>query len=171
MDLAASIQKVTEEVVLRIGRARPRRTGHEEPRPGRRRGPELRRQRPAAARRAFEKSGFSRRPATPAARSARPCSSGISCSEKPRQRRGTDSSRAASSGRASRATRSRRFLGKAGAMAIISMTESELLDAVAALMADGKVIGWFQGRMEFGPRALGARSILGDPRIPAMQTP
>jgi carbamoyltransferase len=47
--------------------------------------------------------------------------------------------------------------------------ESDLLDHVAGLLADGKVVGWFQGRMEFGPRALGARSILGDPRSPAMQ--
>jgi carbamoyltransferase len=47
--------------------------------------------------------------------------------------------------------------------------EGELLDHVASLLADGKIVGWFQGRMEFGPRALGARSILGDPRSPAMQ--
>jgi carbamoyltransferase len=47
--------------------------------------------------------------------------------------------------------------------------ESELVETVAALLAEGKVVGWFQGRMEFGPRALGARSILGDPRSPAMQ--
>jgi carbamoyltransferase len=47
--------------------------------------------------------------------------------------------------------------------------ESELVDHVATALADGKVVGWFQGRMEFGPRALGARSILGDPRSPAMQ--
>ncbi len=47
--------------------------------------------------------------------------------------------------------------------------ESELLDRVARLLTDGKVVGWFQGRMEFGPRALGTRSILGDPRSPAMQ--
>jgi carbamoyltransferase len=40
---------------------------------------------------------------------------------------------------------------------------------VASLLADGKVVGWFHGRMEFGPRALGARSILGDPRNPRMQ--
>ena len=40
---------------------------------------------------------------------------------------------------------------------------------VAQLLADGKVIGWFQGRMEFGPRALGNRSILGDARNPEMQ--
>lgn len=45
----------------------------------------------------------------------------------------------------------------------------DLAEHVARLLADGKVVGWFQGRMEFGPRALGARSILGDPRSPGMQ--
>src|SRR2546426_1100016 len=44
-----------------------------------------------------------------------------------------------------------------------------LLARVAALLAAEKVVGWFNGRMEFGPRALGARSILGDPRSPRMQ--
>jgi carbamoyltransferase len=47
--------------------------------------------------------------------------------------------------------------------------EPELLDAVAQRLAAGKIIGWFHGRMEFGPRALGARSILGDPRADTMQ--
>jgi len=45
-----------------------------------------------------------------------------------------------------------------------------LLDQTAALIADANVIGWFNGRMEFGPRALGSRSIVGDPRSPEMQT-
>ena len=44
-----------------------------------------------------------------------------------------------------------------------------LLRQAARLLADEKVVGWFDGRMEFGPRALGARSILGDPRSPRMQ--
>ena len=44
-----------------------------------------------------------------------------------------------------------------------------LLRRVAELLAQEKVVGWFDGRMEFGPRALGARSILGDPRSPRMQ--
>ena len=44
-----------------------------------------------------------------------------------------------------------------------------LYDKVAELIAEGNAIGWFQGRMEFGPRALGNRSILGDPRNPEMQ--
>jgi carbamoyltransferase len=44
------------------------------------------------------------------------------------------------------------------------LTETELVDQTAAQIAAGKVVGWFQGRMEFGPRALGNRSILADPR-------
>lgn len=46
---------------------------------------------------------------------------------------------------------------------------NELSAKTAELLAEGNVIGWFQGRMEFGPRALGGRSILGDPRNPEMQ--
>ncbi len=48
-------------------------------------------------------------------------------------------------------------------------SDEALCTAVARHMAEGKVIGWFQGRMEFGPRALGARSIIGDARSPEMQ--
>jgi carbamoyltransferase len=47
--------------------------------------------------------------------------------------------------------------------------EGELLDRVSGLLADEKVVGWFHGRMEYGPRALGARSIIGDARSPRMQ--
>ena len=50
-----------------------------------------------------------------------------------------------------------------------SLQRQDMLDRVAGLLADGNVVGWFSGRMEFGPRALGARSILGDPRQEAMQ--
>jgi carbamoyltransferase len=46
---------------------------------------------------------------------------------------------------------------------------SDLTAQVSKKIADGNIVGWFQGRMEFGPRALGNRSILGDPRNPAMQ--
>ena len=49
------------------------------------------------------------------------------------------------------------------------LSDGDLIDSVAAALADGKAVGWFQGRMEFGPRALGARSILADPRNPTMQ--
>ena len=47
--------------------------------------------------------------------------------------------------------------------------EAALLDATAQALADGRAVGWFQGRMEFGPRALGNRSILADPRSRDMQ--
>ncbi|MDA1195987.1 MAG: hypothetical protein O2894_12495 [Planctomycetota bacterium] len=47
--------------------------------------------------------------------------------------------------------------------------EGELCAAVAAHLAEGRVVGWFHGRMEFGPRALGGRSVLADPRSPTMQ--
>ena len=50
------------------------------------------------------------------------------------------------------------------------LTDDVLFDRVAEELAEGKVVGWFQGRMEFGPRALGARSILGDARNPKMQS-
>jgi len=49
------------------------------------------------------------------------------------------------------------------------VTEGEMIEQTAQALADGKVIGWFQGRMEFGPRSLGSRSILGDPRSEQMQ--
>ena len=49
------------------------------------------------------------------------------------------------------------------------VSESEKIDFCAQALADGKAVGWHQGRMEFGPRALGGRSILGDARSPTMQ--
>ena len=48
-------------------------------------------------------------------------------------------------------------------------SESEAIKLTAQQLADGKAVGWFNGRMEFGPRALGARSIIADPRSPVMQ--
>jgi carbamoyltransferase len=49
------------------------------------------------------------------------------------------------------------------------LDRATLMSEVASLLANEKVVGWFDGRMEFGPRALGSRSILGDPRSPRMQ--
>ena len=49
------------------------------------------------------------------------------------------------------------------------LSEKNLIDETATALAEEKAIGWMQGRMEFGPRALGARSIIADPRSPAMQ--
>ena len=59
-------------------------------------------------------------------------------------------------------------LRRAGAVFEV-LSESQTLEESARALAEGKALGWFQGRMEFGPRALGARSILGDARSPSMQ--
>ncbi|HEY7652079.1 MAG TPA: carbamoyltransferase [Methylomirabilota bacterium] len=50
------------------------------------------------------------------------------------------------------------------------LDDDELIERSAQALVDGKAVGWFQGRMEFGPRALGGRSILGDARSPSMQS-
>lgn len=62
----------------------------------------------------------------------------------------------------------KKFLDQVGATYHMAL-DGELGREVARLLADQKVVGWFQGRMEFGPRALGNRSILGDARSPKMQ--
>lgn len=59
-------------------------------------------------------------------------------------------------------------LGKAGAVFTAEFDEA-LIDSVAHALVDGKAVGWMQGRMEFGPRALGGRSIIADPRSPTVQ--
>ena len=61
-----------------------------------------------------------------------------------------------------------RRLDNAGAKYSV-LDPGETTNQTAQALADGNAVGWFQGRMEFGPRALGARSILGDPRSPSMQ--
>jgi carbamoyltransferase len=61
------------------------------------------------------------------------------------------------------------FLASVGAVAE-RLPVDTLVDRSAHLLADGKVLGWLNGRMEFGPRSLGNRSILGDPRSPGMQS-
>lgn len=61
-------------------------------------------------------------------------------------------------------------LDAAGAVYEPISDEGRLVAVTAQHLASGQVVGWFQGRMEFGPRALGARSILADPRVPQMQS-
>jgi carbamoyltransferase len=58
---------------------------------------------------------------------------------------------------------------RASGACFAALSEDEMITKTAAALADQQAVGWFQGRMEFGPRALGARSILGDPRSPTMQ--
>ena len=60
-------------------------------------------------------------------------------------------------------------LNESGAIYDIINNEDELFEKTAKDLSNGEAVGWFQGRMEFGPRALGGRSILGDPRSPEMQ--
>jgi len=52
---------------------------------------------------------------------------------------------------------------------VAELSEAELLEHAAGIIADGKILGWFQGRSEWGPRALGNRSIVADPRRPDMK--
>ena len=61
-----------------------------------------------------------------------------------------------------------RVLEDAGARYAV-LSDRELIDATVAALTEGKAVGWFQGRMEFGPRALGSRSILADARSPTIQ--
>ena len=61
------------------------------------------------------------------------------------------------------------FLVKQGAP-YARLSDDDLIDRVSQALAEGKIIGWFQGRMEFGPRALGGRSMIGDARSPEMQS-
>ncbi len=81
---------------------------------------------------------------------------------------GKDSMKGAYLGPAFAPTDIEAFLKKAGAV-YERLEQGALNTKVAQLLADEKIIGWFDGRMEFGPRALGSRSIIGDPRSPRMQ--
>jgi len=89
--------------------------------------------------------------------------------EKPRQVQRLDTQRGSFLGPRFTTEEISRFLNEQGARGERFEDEAELLGQVAGILAEGKIVGWFQGAMEFGPRALGARSILGDPRSAAMQ--
>lgn len=58
---------------------------------------------------------------------------------------------------------------KAAGAAFTVVSDDEMINQTAQALADGKAVGWHQGRMEFGPRALGGRSIIADPRSPSVQ--
>ena len=62
-----------------------------------------------------------------------------------------------------------RRLSAVGARFTVGTDECAVIEQTAQALSEEKAVGWFQGRMEFGPRALGGRSILGDPRSPSMQ--
>lgn len=90
--------------------------------------------------------------------------------DKPRVVTGHDSQRGSLVGPRYEDEQIKSFLDDGNAVYQHFSDESELLKSVAGHMANGKVVGWFQDNMEFGPRALGARSIIGDARNPEMQS-
>ena len=90
--------------------------------------------------------------------------------EKPRTAKAEDSMHGSCLGPEPEDSATRAFLEKEEAKFRYFPEEGRLCDEVASLIASEKVVGWVNGRMEFGPRALGARSILGDARSEKMQT-
>jgi carbamoyltransferase len=89
--------------------------------------------------------------------------------QKPRQATpGTDAMQGSYLGPSYEAEEIESYLTSSGAT-FERCDRDDLLNRTAELLAAEKVVGWFDGRMEFGPRALGARSIIGDPRSPRMQ--
>ncbi len=88
----------------------------------------------------------------------------------PRQPAAADAQHGSLLGPAFDNARIRQMLQARGARFQAFDHESELLDRVSQLLIEEQVVGWFQGRMEFGPRALGCRSIIGDARSPRMQS-
>ncbi len=83
---------------------------------------------------------------------------------------GRDRQRASLLGPAYSDEQIRKFLDSVNAKYHVFEDEQGLLDKVADLISEANVVGWFHGRMEFGPRALGSRSIIGDARSEAMQS-
>jgi carbamoyltransferase len=170
MDLAASIQAVTEEVMLRTARHVHRQTGMKNlvlaggvalncVGNGRilREGP-------------FENLWI--QPAAGDAGGALGTALFIwhQLLQKPRQPSGRDAQQGSFLGPAYSDKQIEASLRKANAVFETAVDEARLLDKVAGLLAQEQVVGWFQGRMEFGPRALGSRSILGDARSRGMQS-
>ena len=169
MDLAASIQAVTEEIMLRMGRDLHRQTGKRNlVLAG---GVALN---CVANGRLLREGPYDSIWIQPAAGDAGGALGAAlfvwhQLLEKPRSVNGTDSQRGSFLGPRFSSDAVGRFLSKTGARYQQFSDESELLEHVAQLLAEEKIVGWLHGRMEFGPRALGGRSIIGDPRSPKMQ--
>jgi carbamoyltransferase len=169
MDLAASIQKVTEEVLLRMAREAHRQTGMEHlVLAG---GVALN---CVANGRLLQEGPFKDIWIQPAAGDAGGALGAAmfvwhQLLDKPRRPEKRDSQKGSLLGPRFSNEYVANFLAEMEAPCERLDSEIDLLEATARLLAAGKIVGWFQGRMEFGPRALGTRSILGDPRNPAMQ--
>ena len=89
--------------------------------------------------------------------------------DQPRQINGSDSMQGSYLGPGFTDTAIQTYLDSIGAQ-YQRLDDDQLLPRLAEILADEQVVGWFQGRMEFGPRALGGRSIIGDPRSAKMQS-
>ena len=169
MDLAASIQTVTEEVVLKLARSAARETGeHNLCLAG---GVALN---CVANGKILRDNAFRRIWLQPAAGDAGGAIGAALAGyhmhgQRPRlQRTDRDAMRGAYLGpEYSQQAIEARLTGEGAVFEILD--DEAMMDACARALADGKALGWHQGRMEFGPRSLGARSILGDARSPAMQ--
>jgi carbamoyltransferase len=169
MDLAASIQVVTEEVMLRLGRDIHQRTG-------------MRNLVLAggvalncvANGKLLAEGPFDSIWIQPAAGDAGGALGAAlfvwhQLLENPRQAQPRDSQKGSFLGPAFTDEEIEAFLDQIGAAYDVFPSDEDLLQHTARLLEDENIVGWFQGRMEFGPRALGGRSIIGDPRSPKMQ--
>jgi carbamoyltransferase len=170
MDVAASVQAVTEEVMLRMGRDLHRQTGLKHlVLAG---GVALN---CVANGRLLREGPFDRIWIQPAAGDAGGAVGAAlfvwhQLLEHPRVPRAPDAQKGSFLGPRFRADEIVAFLDSVGAAyRRFEHDEAALLDEVCQALEDEKVVGWFHGRMEFGPRALGARSIIGDPRSARMQ--
>lgn len=170
MDLACSVQQVCEEVVLRMARYAHQRTGLDKLCMAG--GVALN----AVANGRLAREGpFAEVWVQPAAGDAGGAlGAAYAASHKyfggtRGERAGSDSMQATLLGPGFEVDEIRAALDGAGAH-YEEVDDSSPEDRAAELIADGKIVGWFQGRMEFGPRALGARSILADARDPGMQS-
>jgi carbamoyltransferase len=170
MDMAASVQAVTEEVFLRIGRHIHERTGQKQlVMAG---GVALN---CVANGKLLREGPFEEIWIQPAAGDAGGALGSAffvwhQLLDRPRIPAQPDGQAASLLGPNYGAAEIRECLDAAGARYQQFTKDEALLDRVADLLAEGKVVGWFQGRAEFGPRALGARSILADPRLAGMQS-
>ena len=170
LDLAASIQAVTEEVVLRLTRALAAESGAENLCLAG--GVALN---CVANGKVLRDGRFRRMWIQPAAGDAGGALGAALCAyyvfrDQPRMITGSsDAMQGAFLGPAFSLAETEARLAKLGARFSI-LSDRRLIEAAVEALTEGKAVGWFQGRMEFGPRALGARSILGDARSPTMQS-
>lgn len=168
MDIAASIQSVTEEVMLRMTRSVARETGAKQLCLAG--GVALN---CVANGKILRDGSFEDIWIQPAAGDAggavgAALNAYYGYASKPRHVNGGDCMKGSFLGPSFSQAEVERRLSAAGARFRV-LDDERLLDEVTRALAGEKAVGWFQGRMEFGPRALGARSILGDPRSPRMQ--